>query len=60
MQTEAISVSDRVVVLSQRPAVVKTVCDMGPLRLLDPMARRDTEIFHTFFNLIWKELDIHE
>lgn len=58
--SEAISMSDRVVVLSRRPAVVKTICDMGPLRQLDPMARRDTPEFHTFFNLIWKELDIHE
>ena len=58
--SEAISMSDRVVVLSRRPAVVKTICDMGTLRQLDPMARRDTPEFHTFFNLIWKELDIHE
>ena len=57
---EAISVSDRVVVLSHRPAIVKTICDIGALRQLDPMARRDTAEFHTFFNLIWKELDIHE
>lgn len=58
--SEAISMSDRVVVLSRRPAVVKTICDMGTLRQHDPMARRDTPEFHTFFNLIWKELDIHE
>lgn len=29
---EAVSMSDRVVVLSARPAVVKTVLDMGALR----------------------------
>ena len=57
--SEAISMSDRVVVLSHRPAVVQTTFDMGDLRQLDPMARRDTEEFHTFFNAIWKELDIH-
>ena len=57
--SEAISMSDRVVVLSHRPAVVKNIHDMGPLRELDPMERRDTESFHTFFNTIWKELDIH-
>ncbi len=58
--SEAISMSDRVVVLSRRPAVVKTICDMGDLRQYAPMARRDTPEFHTFFNLIWEELDIHE
>ena len=57
--SEAISMSDRVVVLSHRPAVVQATFDMGDLRQLDPMARRDTEEFHTFFNAIWKELDIH-
>ncbi len=56
---EAISMSDRVVVLSGRPAVVKEIHDMGKLRALSPMERRDTEEFHTFFNTIWKELEIH-
>ena len=56
---EAVSMSDRVVVLSRRPAVVKAVFDMGALKSLPPMARRDTPQFHTFFNAIWKELDVH-
>ena len=56
---EAVSMSDRVVVLSRRPAVVKAVFDMGALKPLPPMERRDTPQFHTFFNAIWKELDIH-
>lgn len=56
---EAVSMSDRVVVLSRRPAVVKAVFDMGALKSLPPMERRDTPQFHTFFNAIWKELDIH-
>lgn len=57
---EAVSMSDRVVVLSRRPAVVKSIHDLGPLRSLPPMERRDTEAFHTFFNKIWKELEIHD
>ena len=56
---EAVSMSDRVVVLSRRPAVVKAVFNMGALKPLPPMERRDTPQFHTFFNAIWKELDIH-
>lgn len=56
---EAVSMSDRVVVLSRRPAVVKAVFDMGALKSLPPMERRDTPQFHTFFNAIWKELDVH-
>lgn len=57
--SEAISLSDRVVVLSHRPAVVKDVHDMGPLRQLSPMERRDAPAFRGFFNTIWKELDVN-
>ena len=58
--SEAISMSDRVAVLTRRPARVKAVHDMGPLRGLPPMERRDTPEFHTFFNAIWKELELHD
>ena len=56
---EAVSMSDRVVVLSARPAVVKTALDMGALRGLPPLERRNTPEFHRYFDLIWKELDVH-
>ena len=56
---EAVSMSDRVVVLSALPAVVKTVLDMGALRGLPPLERRSTAEFHRYFDLIWKELDVH-
>lgn len=56
---EAVSMSDRVVVLSRRPAVVKAIHDLGPLRPLAPLERRSTDLFQTFFHTIWKELDIH-
>ncbi len=38
--SEAVSMSDRVVVLSRRPATVKAVFDMGELRRMDPLKRR--------------------
>lgn len=56
---EAVSMSDRVVVLSRRPAVVKAQLDMGALRDMEPLSRRDTPEFHRYFNAIWKELDVH-
>ena len=58
--SEAISMSDRVVVLSRRPAVIRAIHDLAPLRGLSPMERRDSEAFRGFFNLIWKELDLDE
>ena len=58
--SEAVSLSDRVFVLSRRPAVVKATFDMGELRELPPLARRDSPAFSGRFNLIWKELDLLE
>lgn len=58
--SEAVSMSDKVVVLSRRPATVKAVLDVGTLRTLPPLERRDTPEFVALFNRIWKELDVHE
>ena len=57
--SEAISLSDRIVVLSRRPAVVRSIHDLSALRTLSPMERRDAPAFREFFNTIWKELDIN-
>ena len=58
--SEAISLSDRVFVLSARPAVVKSVHDLTALQGLSPLERRDADAFHTYFQAIWKELDFRE
>lgn len=58
--SEAISMSDRVVVLSRRPAEIRATHDLAPLQGLGPMERRDSEAFRGFFNLIWKELELDE
>ena len=57
--SEAISLSDRVVVLTSRPATVRSVHDLAELRDLSPMERRDHPAFRTMFHPIWKELDVH-
>ena len=56
---EAISMSDRIFILSRRPAVVKAVHQLPEFRSLTPLQRRDHPSFHTHFNAVWKELDIH-
>ena len=58
--SEAVSMSDRVVVLSRRPATVKAVFDMGELRQMDPMKRRENPAFPRYFDAIWKELELHD
>lgn len=58
--SEAISLSDRVIVLSKRPAQLKAVF---PIRLSverqTPMQAREAPEFRAYFNAIWKELDVH-
>lgn len=57
--SEAVSMSDRVVVLTARPGRVRNIHDLSDLRGLSPMERRDHPQFHCYFNAIWKELDLH-
>lgn len=58
--SEAISLADRVIVLTKRPATVKTVF---PIQLsienYTPMKAREAPEFKDYFNAIWKELDVH-
>ena len=58
--SEAISLADRVIVLTTRPATVKTIC---PIQLSigkhTPMQAREDPAFKDYFNAIWKELDVH-
>ena len=56
--SESVSMSERVVVLSARPGRVKAIHDLSELRGLTPMQRRDHALFHTYFNAIWKELEL--
>lgn len=57
--SEAVSLSDRIVVLSKRPGQVKDIYDLTALKGLSPMERRNDGRFKEFFNEIWKELDIN-
>ena len=54
---EAVSMAERVVVLSQRPGTVKNIIDVN-LTVEDrtPFKARSAPEFSEYFNLIWKEL----
>ena len=54
--SEAISMSDRVVVLTQRPAKVKRIIQIDLPKDLTPLKRREHKDFSKYFDLIWKEL----
>ncbi|MHB8917756.1 MAG: ABC transporter ATP-binding protein [Desulfocucumaceae bacterium] len=57
---EAISMSDRIIVFSRRPAVIKNIYDIVLAQPGNtPLENRKDEKFRHYFNAIWKELDIH-
>ncbi len=59
--SEAISLADRVIILTARPATVKTILPITfDLKEDTPMHRRNAPEFKTYFNLIWKELNQSE
>ena len=59
--SEAISLADRVIVLSGRPATIKqTIPLIFDLDSDTPLNRRNAPEFKTYFNLIWKELNTNE
>ena len=56
--SEAISMADRVIILSPRPAIVHKIVPIClNLENRTPMASRNTPDFKSYFNLIWKELN---
>lgn len=59
--SEAISMADRVVVLSNRPGTIKKIFDIDLSCSGDktPLKSREAPEFRYYFNEIWKELDIH-
>ena len=57
---EAVTLSDRVIVLSHRPCVVLNEHRIDlPVDRTDMMAARETREFGTYVKRIWTELDIH-
>lgn len=59
--SEAISLADRVIVLSKRPATIKqTIPLIFDIENDTPLNRRNAPEFKIYFNLIWKELNRNE
>lgn len=57
--SEAISMSDRIVVLTHRPGTVRAIHDLRQFHDLSPLERRGTPEFQSIFNQIWEELDVN-
>lgn len=53
---EAVAMSDKVVILTSRPAAVKKVIDLKFDKNMTPFERRNCPEFNDYFNEIWREL----
>lgn len=56
--SEAVSMADRVIVLSKRPARIRSIITMEFEKGLTPFERRSVPEFKDYFNLLWKELNM--
>lgn len=56
---EAISMADRVIILSHRPSVVKNIIDIKLTNKGTPIQNRKAKEFSTYYDQIWKEIDYH-
>lgn len=58
--SEAISMADKVIVLSSRPATIKSIYNIDfEMETPDPLSCRKSPKFSSYFDTLWKELDVH-
>ena len=56
---EAISMADRIIVLTKRPCKIKTVYEINLEEKNNPINNRKDKMFNYYFDLIWRDLDVH-
>ena len=56
---EAISIANKVIVLTKRPAKVKNIYEIKYSNRSTPMNNRNSKEFSKYFDLIWRDLDVH-
>ena len=54
--TEAITMSDKIIVLTKRPATVKTIHNIDLAKYGTPLQRRERPEISSYFNELWREL----
>lgn len=56
---EAISMSDKVIVLTKRPATIKNIYKINFKDKSTPIINRTLPEYNNYFDLIWRDLDVH-
>jgi len=57
--SEAISMADRIIILSKRPATIKKIYNIELTDKTTPINNRKAKEFAYYYDLIWKEIDYH-
>ena len=56
---EAISMADRIIVLTKRPCSVKTIYEIKLDNKTNPIDNRKDKNFNYYYDLIWRDLDVN-
>lgn len=56
---EAISMADKVIILTKRPSIIKKIVDIKLTNKSNPINNRKAKEFSYYYDLIWKEIDYH-
>ncbi len=56
---EAISMADKIIVLSNRPSVIKNIYTINLTNRSNPIENRKAKEFAYYYDLIWKDIDHH-
>lgn len=57
--SEAISMADKVIVMSKRPSTIKSIYDIKLTNKSNPINNRKCKEFSEYYEKIWKDLDFH-
>ena len=57
---EAISMSDKVIVMSSRPGKIKKIYDIELTNKSTPIENRCAKEFAYYYDLIWKDIDHYD
>ena len=56
---EAISLADRIIILSKRPGTIKKIYEINLTNKTSPINNRNTKEFPIYYSKIWKDLDVN-
>lgn len=57
--SEALAMSDKIIVLSKRPALVKNIYNIELENKSMPINNRSASNFSSYYEAIWRDLDVH-